>query len=72
MNKELEFLSSSAVGLDFSNSEDRAIFRERVAYRLRYVLVSTMKEWVKTKAIDRATVVRAVSDEFIKSNYDLP
>ena len=35
MTTDLDFLSSSAEGLDLTNSEDRAIFRTRVAYRLR-------------------------------------
>jgi hypothetical protein len=70
MNRELEFLADSAEGLDLTISEDRAIFRERVAYRLRATTVEAMREWVNGSMRDRATAARAVADAFIAQSAD--
>ena len=65
MNTNLDFLSTSAADLDLTDSEDRAIFRTRVAYRLRGTAVEAMREWVAGTMRDRETAARAVADAYI-------
>jgi hypothetical protein len=65
MNTELEFLSSSASDLNLADAEDRAIFRGRVADRLKMTTVAAMREWVAGTMIDRYTAARAVADAYI-------
>lgn len=65
MTADLDFLSSSAADLNLTDSEDRAIFRGRVAYRLRATTVEAMREWVAGTMRDRATAARAVADAYI-------
>ena len=65
MTTDLDFLSSSAADLDLTNSEDRAIFRTRVAYRLRATTVEAMREWVAGTMRDRENAARAVADAYI-------
>ncbi|QMV33227.1 hypothetical protein 23F_00067 [Ralstonia phage Gerry] len=63
---DLKFLDSSANGLDLSDAEDRAIFRQRVAYRLRATTVAAMREWLdRVVARDRVSASRAVADAYI-------
>lgn len=65
MNNELDFLATSAEGLDLGDEEDRAIFRMRVADRLRATTVEAMREWVACAMRDRHGAVRAVADAYI-------
>lgn len=65
MNTELEFLSSSAADLNLADAEDRAIFRGRVAERLKMTTVEAMREWVAGTMRDRFTAARAVADAYI-------
>lgn len=65
MTTDLDFLSSSATDLDLTDSEDRAIFRTRVAHRLRSTTVEAMREWVAGTMRDRETAARAVADAYI-------
>ncbi|WP_288254054.1 hypothetical protein [uncultured Hydrogenophaga sp.] len=62
---DLEFLSTSAAGLDLSDPEDRAAFRTRVADRLKATTVEAMRGWVAGSMRDRHTAARAVADAYI-------
>jgi hypothetical protein len=65
---DLSFLKSSAKDLDLSNPEDRAIFRGKVQDRLKNTTVEAMQEWIGSKERNRAKLVRAIADEFIKNS----
>ncbi|MGA3843429.1 hypothetical protein ACI2UC_07920 [Ralstonia nicotianae] len=66
---DLKFLDSSAKGLDLNDAEDRAIFRQRVACRLRATTVAAMREWVDLVVMrDRVSASRAVADAYIAKN----
>ncbi len=65
MSNELDFLNTSAADLDLSDAEDRAVFRMRVADRLKATTVEAMREWVAGTMRDRYTAARAVADAYI-------
>lgn len=65
MSNELDFLKTSAADLDLADAEDRAVFRVRVADRLKTTSVDAMREWVAGTMRDRYTAARAVADAYI-------
>jgi hypothetical protein len=62
---ELDFIAHLADGLNFEDSEDRVIFRERVAFGTRALKVSAIKEVVSSATQSRAAATRALADAFI-------
>lgn len=62
---ELSFLWRSADDLNLRESEDRAIFRMRVADRLKLTTVEAMRGWVPNAPRDRDGAMRAVADAYI-------
>lgn len=62
---KLQFLASSATGLDLSDAEDRATFRVRVERRLAPMAVAVIREWVPAAPPTRHAVTRAVADAYI-------
>jgi hypothetical protein len=65
MTTNLEFLSKEARGLNLCDSDDRAIFRERVARALRATTLAAMREWTGKALTRRADGTRAVADAYI-------
>jgi len=62
----LNFLDTTAAGLDLTDAEDRAIFRQRVARRFRATTVECINGWISGAARDRVTAVRALADKYIE------
>lgn len=63
---ELDFLDSCADKLDLNDAHNRAIFRGRVAERLKVTTVAAMREWLPGVAMaGRNSAVRAVADAYI-------
>ena len=58
-------LAKSAEGLDLSIAHDRSIFRSRVAQQLKGCSVTLMRSWISNPPLDRASLVRAIADDFI-------
>jgi hypothetical protein len=67
MTTTLEFLSKDTNGLNLCVWEDRAIFRERVARRLRATTLAAMREWTGKVYRRRADAVRGVADAYIET-----
>jgi hypothetical protein len=65
MTTNLEFLSKEARGLNLGDSEDRAIFRERVARALRATTLAAMREWTGATFNRRADATNAVANAYI-------
>jgi hypothetical protein len=61
----LTFLNKHAIGLNLSDSEDRAIFRERVAFALRGTTLAAMREWTGAKFSRRAEGANAVANAYL-------
>jgi hypothetical protein len=65
MNTDLSFLDREAEGLDFSDPEDRAIFRTRVAERLKITKVRCMDKWTGCHSRTRTTAIFRVANLYI-------
>lgn len=68
MNADLSFLDSSAAGLDFSDPEDRTIFRLRVAERLKCIKLEAMREWTGWNYQTRIGGTNGVAALYMKQN----
>lgn len=62
---ELEFIAHLSEGLNLADAEDRATFRERVAFGTRAIKVSAIKEVINSATQSRAAATRALADAFI-------
>jgi hypothetical protein len=62
-----ELLTIDAVGLNLNDSEDRAIFRQRVADRLSFNTIQSLRDWGATTTSDRFSAVKSVADSYIAS-----
>ena len=71
-NKTLDFLDTTAAGLDLNDLEDRAIFRQRVARRFRATTVECINGWTGGAARVRAAAVRALADKYIAEGFVPP
>jgi hypothetical protein len=66
-NTYFELLAIDAVGLNLNDSEDRAIFRERVADRLRFNTIQSLRDWGAISTSDRFSAVKSVANSYIAS-----
>ena len=62
----LTHLDSQAVGLDLTDSEDRAIFRAKVQAVTTVTRLSAINEWINANYRNRYEAVRALADQYIK------
>jgi len=66
MSTDLSFLDSEAIGLNLVEAEDRAIFRQRIAYKYRWYAVWAVNEHIGGNFRTRAAAVRALADKYIE------
>jgi hypothetical protein len=68
MTADIAHLAPLAKGLDLNASEDRAVFRCRVADAVRITRVSAIREWLNGDApVDRVSAARKLADAYINS-----
>ena len=66
MNKDLSFLNPQAASLDFTDPEDRAIFRIRVTARLNITKMSCINGWTNSKARSRKLAIYILCNHYFK------
>jgi hypothetical protein len=71
MTADIAHLAPLAEGLDLNASEDRALFRCRVADAVRVTRVSAIREWLNGDApTDRVSAARKLADSYIQSRHN--
>jgi hypothetical protein len=62
---DLSFLDPQAKGLDLCDPEDRAIFRTRVAARLKITKLTAIDKWVGIHSRSKATGIFRLCNIYI-------